>query len=267
MNDERIRSSQNQWFKRLTRLLESRERKATGLTRVDGARELQRALDAGLEIEILAICPERLRTEEARRAVALAEQRFRPSLLLDENLYERLRFGDRDEGLCAAVHWRPRELDSFEPTERSLLVVLEGVEKPGNLGAVLRTADAAGADALILCDAAIEPSNPNAVRSSLGTLFTVPLIRADASSALAWLERNAVRTLAAMVDAPTVYTAHDLTGPIAVAFGAEQSGLGPVWRGAGVEGMAIPMRGKADSLNLSVSVAIVLYEAVRQRSD
>ena len=253
-------------FKRLNKLLESRERRKTGLTRVDGARELQRALDANLPVEILMVCPERLRGQEARRALAAAEARSRPALLLDEKLYEQLRFGERDEGLCAAVRWSPRSLTELDLPPEPLVLLLEAVEKPGNLGAVLRSADAAGADAVVLCDAAIEPSNPNAVRASLGTLFTVRLAQASSEEAISWLRTREIRLHAAVVDAAKRYTDCDLRGAVALAFGAEHAGLGDSWRGENFEGMSIPMRGKADSLNLSVAAGIVLYEALRQRS-
>jgi TrmH family RNA methyltransferase len=266
MSDECITSPQNQWFKRLLKLRESRERKATGLTRIDGARELMRALDADLPIEILVVCRERARSEATRQAIARAEARSRPALIVDEKLYERLRYGDRDEGICAATRWRPQALTQITLGENPLLLVLEGVEKPGNLGAVLRTADAAGADAVLLCDSAIDPSNPNAVRASLGALFTLPVVQTSTADAIAYLAEGKITVFSAIVDAAQIYTDRDLRGPTALALGSEQAGLSEAWRGAGLAPLRIPMRGKADSLNVSVAAALLLYEAVRQRT-
>jgi TrmH family RNA methyltransferase len=141
------------------------------------------------------------------------------------------------------------------------------VEKPGNLGAVLRSADGAGADALIAADARTDPFNPNAIRASAGTVFTVPVAVATTEDALDWLRARGVRIVAARVDAETLYTDIDLTGPLAIAFGAEAQGLSGAWSTPGIESVRLPMFGVADSLNVSVSAAIVLYEARRQRGE
>jgi RNA methyltransferase, TrmH family len=147
-----------------------------------------------------------------------------------------------------------------------LIVVVEAVEKPGNLGAVLRTADGAGANAVIAADARTDPFNPNAIRASLGTIFTLPVVAAAATETLGWLIDRGIRPVAAIVDAPTDYAAVDLRGPVAVILGSEAEGLTAGWHDPRVTPVSIPMLGTADSLNVSIAAAILLYEAVRQRS-
>lgn len=261
---DRITSPRNPVVKTLASLREARARKREGLTRIDGARELMRALDAGLQLEHFVICPERV-TDDARQVIERAGEGNRPPLLVNEKVYDELRYGDRDEGLCASVAWTASELAALELSDAPLLLVLEGIEKPGNLGACLRTADAAGVDAVILCDSAIDPSNPNAVRASLGTLFTVPVAAATAGATRAWLEPQRIRVASAIVEARMDYTEANLAGPVAIALGSEHAGLGSVWREHPEEGVRIPMAGRADSLNVSVAAAILLFEARRQR--
>ena len=149
--------------------------------------------------------------------------------------------------------------------EDPLVAVLEGVEKPGNLGAVLRSADGAGVDALIVADSASDPWNPNAVRASIGTVFSVPLATCAAGEALAYLQSLGLRIVAAAVDAAAAWDGVDLRGGVAIALGSEATGLSDTWRVEGVEWVRIPMLGRADSLNVSASAAVLFYEALRQR--
>jgi TrmH family RNA methyltransferase len=150
------------------------------------------------------------------------------------------------------------------PTD-ALIVVVEGVEKPGNLGAVLRSADAAGATAVVAADALTDPFNPNSIRASLGTIFTMPVVSAGSTETGDWLTARGIRAVAAVVDAPTRYTDADLTGPLAIVLGSEAAGLSAAWRGGPAEPVSIPMAGIADSLNVSIAAAVLLFEAVRQR--
>jgi TrmH family RNA methyltransferase len=145
------------------------------------------------------------------------------------------------------------------------VAVIEGVEKPGNLGAVLRSADGAGVDAVVVADPATDPWNPNAIRASLGTVFTVPIAVATAAEAFDWLRNQGIGAVAALVDAPLSYTDADLTGALAIVLGSETAGLSEVWRTGDVTPVRVPMRGVADSLNVSVTAAILFYEALRQR--
>ena len=174
-------------------------------------------------------------------------------------------FGDRSDGVVAVVEAPVTALEDIELAADGLVVVVEGVEKPGNLGAILRSADGAGATALIAAEPGTDLFNPNAIRASLGTIFAIPVVSAGSAETLAWLIERGVRPFATVVDATTAYTDADLTGAVAVVLGSEAGGLGPTWDDPAVLAISIPMAGIADSLNVSVAAAIVLYEAVRQR--
>jgi TrmH family RNA methyltransferase len=156
-------------------------------------------------------------------------------------------------------------LDDLDLTDEPLVVVVEGVEKPGNLGAVLRSADGAGADALIAASPRTDLMNPNAIRASAGTIFSLPIAAAPTDEVIGWLRARSISIVATLVDAETLYTDTDLTGGVAIAFGSEADGLTAGWRAADIATVRLPMRGIADSLNVSVSAAVVLYEARRQR--
>jgi TrmH family RNA methyltransferase len=168
--------------------------------------------------------------------------------------------------MVAVVRTPPTDLARLAPGEESLVVVVEAVEKPGNLGAILRTADGAGVDAVIAADPRTDLFNPNAIRASLGTVFTRPVAAAPTAEVLAWLADRGIRPVAARVDAERPYTDADLRGPVALVLGSEAEGLREAWDDAGVEPVRIPMHGTADSLNVSVAAAVLLYEAVRQRT-
>jgi len=259
-----ITSLTNARVKAAVRLRDRRERESTGLTLVDGARELVRALDAGVRVRSAFIAPDLLRTPEA---VDVADRlRHRPGTVeASQAVLAKVAFGDRSDGVVAIVEVPSPGLDDLRLPDNPLLVAVEGVEKPGNLGAVLRTADAAGADAVIAADPLTDLFNPNAIRASLGTIFTVPVVQATSVDVAAWLARRGIRPVAAIVGAARTHTDADLTGPLAIVLGSEAGGLGPTWRTADVEGVSIPMAGVADSLNVSIATAVLLFEAVRQR--
>jgi TrmH family RNA methyltransferase len=188
------------------------------------------------------------------------------TIAVSSTVLAKVAYGERSDGIVAIVETPRLGLDDLVLTDDPLLIVVEGVEKPGNLGAVLRTADGAGAHAVIAADPRTDPFNPNAIRASLGTIFTVPLVAAASTETLAWLADRGIRPVVAIVDAPTDYAAADLRGPLAIVLGSEAAGLTPAWRDPRVTPISIPMHGIADSLNVSIAAAIVLYEAVRQRS-
>ncbi len=188
-----------------------------------------------------------------------------PLVAISEAIGARIGYGERDSGLVAVVATPPTDLGRLEPPSPALIVVAEAVEKPGNLGAITRSADAAGADAVIAADPRTDPFNPNAIRASLGSVLTLPLAIAPSRTVLAWLHERRIRPIAARVDAEVVYTAIDLRGPIAIVLGAEDVGLSSVWHDPGVTSVRLPMHGIVDSLNVSVAAAVLLYEARRQR--
>ncbi len=260
-----LTSTSNPGFRAATSLRERRERDRTGLTLIDGARELRRAIDAGIEIVEVFICEAMLAGPDARAALdrlSAGPVVVRPT---SEPLMRKLAFGDRAEGIVAVARIPAVDIADFRAGDDALLVIVEGVEKPGNLGAVLRSADGAGADGVIAASAATDLYNPNTIRASAGTVFTVPLAAADAAATLAWLRERRIRMIATRVDAPDLYTAVDLTGPIALIFGAEAAGLTSIWDTDDVRPVRVPMLGVADSLNVSVTAAVLLYEARRQR--
>ncbi len=259
-----ITSLTNPRVKAAVRLRDRREREATGLTIVDGAREILRALDAGVRVETAFLAEDLVRSPDAD---AVAERlRHRPvTIAVSPAVLAKVAFGERSDGVVAIIETPQAALADLVPPADALIVVLEGIEKPGNLGAVLRTADGAGADAVIAADPRTDPFNPNAIRASLGTIFARPVVSATTAETLDWLAAHGIRPVATVVAAATDYAAADLRGPLAVVLGSEADGLTAAWRRSGVTPISIPMHGIADSLNVSTAAAIVLYEAVRQR--
>lgn len=260
-----LTSVANPRVKAAVALRDRRERDRSGLTLVDGARELRRAMDAGTVVAEAFICEPLLAGVDARTVLDRLHAAGATVHSVNEPVFTKLAFGDRSEGVVAVVRIPSFGLDHLVVAAEPLVVVIEGVEKPGNVGAVLRSADGAGADAVIVADARTDPFNPNAIRASAGTVFTVPIAAASTEATLAWLRSRGLRIVAARVNADRPYTDVDLTGPLAIALGAETDGLSAAWSASDVSAVHVPMLGAADSLNVSVSSAILLYEARRQR--
>jgi TrmH family RNA methyltransferase len=261
-----IRSATNPRVKAAARLRDRREREATGLTIVDGAREIGRALDAGVEIIDAFVGDVVARSAEAEDVVRRLRESPRSVATVSDAVIAKLAFGDRSDGLVAVARVATGTLADLVLPADPLVVVAESIEKPGNLGAIVRSADGAGADAVIAADPLTDPFNPNAIRASLGTIFRLPVASASSAATLDWLESRAIVTIATRVDAPTVYSDVDMRGPIAIVVGSEAGGLTGAWTGSRVTPVRIPMLGVADSLNVSVATAVLLYEAVRQRA-
>ena len=261
-----ITSLTNPRVKAAVRLRDRREREATGLTIVDGAREILRALDSGVRVETAFLAPDLVRSADAL-TVADRIGRRETTIEVSPAVLAKVAFGDRSDGIVAVVGTPNPGLADLAPAREPLLVVVEGVEKPGNLGAILRSADGAGADAVIVADPLTDAFNPNAIRASLGTIFAVPIVTARSSETRAWLADHAIRPVATIVEASIPYTDADLRGPLALVLGSEADGLSATWRTPDVTAVSIPMAGIADSLNVSVAAAVVLFEAVRQRND
>ena len=260
-----VTSLTNPRIKAAVRLRDRREREATGLTIVDGAREILRALDAGLHVETGFVAEDLLRSPEAF-AVADRLRHSAATIPVSPAVLAKVAFGERSDGIVAIVEAPRLELADLALPDDALVVVVEGVEKPGNLGAVLRTADGAGAHAVIAADPRTDLFNPNTIRASLGTIFALPVVAATTTETLLWLADRGIRAVATIVGAATDYTAAELRGPLAIVLGSEADGLSAAWHTTGVTPISIPMRGIADSLNVSVAAAVVLYEAVRQRT-
>ena len=260
-----ITSTTNPRIRAALALRDRRERERSGLTIVDGARELRRALDAGVEVVEAFACGSMLAGEDARVALTRLEAGSAPVHQVTVAAFARLAFGDRAEGLVAVIRAPDLGLERLAPPTDALVVVIEGVEKPGNIGAVLRSADGAGADAVIAASPRTDLLNPNVIRASAGTVFTMPLAVAPSAVVRDWLHDRRIRILVTRVDASVPYTSVDLSGPVAIVLGAEDVGLSDTWGGPHVDAIRLPMRGMADSLNVSVTAAVVLYEARRQR--
>jgi RNA methyltransferase, TrmH family len=266
----RIDSPANPRIKAAARLRERREREATGLTLVDGGREALRAMEAGAIVETAFVCRPLIGSVAAKRVAEKLEQSFGPFgaeievLEVGERAFAKVAFGDRADGVVLVVRPRHAALGDLELPAAPLLVVTEDVEKPGNLGAILRTADAVGADAVIAIGGT-DLFNPNVIRASVGTVFTLPVVAAPAAETAAWLGARSIRVVASVVDARKLHIEADLTGAVAIVLGSEAEGLSETWRGSGVEAVRLPMAGVADSLNVSAAAAVLLYEAWRQR--
>jgi TrmH family RNA methyltransferase len=260
-----LASPSNPRIKSVARLRDRRERASTGLTVVDGAREGRRALEARVDVVEAFVCEPLLAGEDARVALDLLRDRGIPVTATTEPAFTKIAYGDRAEGLLMVIRAPNRGLSDLALPDEPLLVVVEGVEKPGNLGAILRSADGAGADALIAASPRTDLANPNVIRASAGTFFSVPTAAAATAEVIDWLRERRIRAIAARVDAGQPYTEADLTGPVAIVLGSEAEGLMSAWSAANAQSVRLPMHGVADSLNVSVAAAVLLYEARRQR--
>lgn len=288
MRIETITSTQNRKVKELLTLVEkSKARSAAGLFVVEGQRELGHCLDAGFIPETLFICgevmavqnnvvngaktghlTENIEGKDGLDALIAKAEALNPRLgvvQIPAFLYEKVAYRGSTEGIIAEVHSVPRSLEDLRLGERPLVMVLESVEKPGNLGAVLRSADAAGADAVIVCDPLTDIWNPNLIRSSVGAVFSVPVAVCTSADAIAFLKKRGIRILTAQLQDSEWYYDTDMTGATALVMGTESTGLTQAWRDSADAHIKIPMLGRLDSLNVSVSAAVLLYEAVRQR--
>ena len=264
MTEPGISSPKNPRVRAALDLRDRATRDAEGRTLIDGVRELDRARSGGAAVETVFVDPAAL-TDEGHAAVERARASGASIVPASAAVVARLAYGDRSEGLVAVVRIPDVALSTLEVGANALVVVLEGVEKPGNLGAVLRSADAAGADAVILADTRTDLFNPNAIRASLGTIFAVPVAAASTGDVRSWLDAHAFAVFAARVGAARAYTQVDLRGPTGLVLGSEAQGLTDAWEGEGVTPISLPMRGVADSLNVSITAAVLLYEARRQR--
>jgi RNA methyltransferase, TrmH family len=260
-----ITSLQNPLVKEVLLLQEKpRERKARGLFVIEGSREVRLAVSSGFQLSSLFFCPEILKDHEPGQSLLSdgSFEKFEVSL----PVYNRMAYRKDAEGILALAVQRKLDLSSLVLSPNPLILVLESVEKPGNLGAIMRTADAAKADAVIICDPLTDIYNPNAVRSSIGCIFTVPLCVSTGTGTLDWLKKKAVCTRAAALSAVTSYHNCDLRGPTALIMGTESTGLSEFWLKNANSLIKIPMCGKIDSMNVSVAAAILVFEARRQRN-
>lgn len=259
-----ITSPYNPRIKQALRLRQSRQRKRDRLMLVEGYDELSLALNCGLRPVRLFFCPSFFDGKND----LLEKSRSTGAELIEvsQSVFEKMAYRENPDGWLAIAPLLQRTLKDLELGPSPLLVVAEAVEKPGNLGAILRTADAAGVEAVIVCDPTLDLSNPNVIRSSRGALFSVPTAEATSAETFAWLRERKVKVVAASPESSLGYTEADLRGPLAIVVGEESAGLSSLWReGADIKA-CIPMMGQVNSLNLSIATALFVYEAVRQRS-
>jgi len=259
-----ITSLQNQRVKDAIKLRNHRDRDKQGRFVIDGVREIEHAIAGGIPIVEAFVCPDMcadFSTVIAELAAAGAEV-----LTVSESVWDKLTFGNRRDGRLVIAEPPTRSLADIDAGESPFVVILEAIEKPGNVGAVLRSADAAGVTAVLITEPVTDLFNPNTIRSSLGTVFRMPVVACTNAEAKAWLSENKITPFAAIVDADRVYTEATFSSPCAIVMGSEANGLSSDWRGEEVTGVSLPMNGFADSLNISASAAILMYEVVRQRS-
>ena len=272
MRIESITSAQNPKVKELLALQEkSKERRKKGLFVVEGRRELLHCIEAEFEPHTLFICRDILSDKDFDKILGAIEENFcdstYPIVEISQQLYDKVAYRGGTEGIIAEMHCKELSLEGLKMKENPLLVILESVEKPGNLGAVLRSADASGVDAVIVCDPLTDMYNPNLIRSSIGAIFTVPVATASSEDTIAWLKSKGIKIYTAQLQDSEWYYDTDMKGGTAIVMGTEATGLTNIWRKAADAHIKIPMLGRLDSLNVSVSAAILMYEAVRQRKD
>ena len=262
---EIITSSQNEIIKQTIALRDAKARRESGLTLIDGVREIERACAAKVTIEKVFVCPSLLEDRDTEGLLGILKKHNVKTIEVNASVFEKMAFGQRLEGILAVSRIPHKSLSDFKPSGTSLYVIAQALEKPGNIGAILRTCDAAGVDGLLLVDAKTDLYNPNVIRASTGTVFSVPTAIADSQTVLDFLKRYKIKTCSLFPEGRHIYTDVDLRGSVAIVLGSEDKGLNDFWQKHTDMDMKIPMNGKADSLNVSVCAAIVIYEALRQR--
>ena len=266
---ETITSAQNPKIRTLLELQEkSKARRREGLFVVEGVRELMHCLSSGYRVHTVFVCMDILSGAALEECMgAITEKSGKCNCFaISRQIYEKVAYRGSTEGIIAELQCKSHSLEDLALRENPVVVVLEAVEKPGNLGAILRSADAAGVDAVIVCDPLTDLYNPNLIRSSIGGIFTVPTVTATSEDAIRWLKDRNIKIFTAQLQDSEWYYDTDMKGGTAIVMGTEATGLTDIWRKAADAHIKIPMLGRLDSLNVSVSAAILMYEAVRQRN-
>ena len=260
---EKITSPQNARIKNLIALQRSRERRQMNRILIEGYREISLAIGAGFPIKELYSC----RPLDTGNFLTVLEKQVDHRNIFEISLevFERLAYREGSDGLIAVAEPRLLKLHDVKLSDCPLIIVLEAVEKPGNLGAVLRTADAAQVDAVVVCDPLSDLYNPNTIRSSIGCIFTNQVVSCSSADAIAWLREKNIPTYAAVLTATDFYHETNLSGPAALIMGTEATGLSSTWLSGADHHIKIPMLGSIDSLNVSISAAVLVFEAMRQR--
>ncbi|MDX2247600.1 MAG: RNA methyltransferase [Bacteroidia bacterium] len=257
-----ITSTSNPKIKNLVLLQKPRERKKQQLFLIEGVKEIGMAAKAGYELESVYYCEQIISKEEVERMLLLPELRM---ISVSGEVFDKIAMRESSGGVVAVAKTRPQTLNDLQLGNCPLVLVLESVEKPGNLGAILRTADAAGVDAVIICDPLTDFYNPNVIRSSVGCVFTNQITSASSEETIQWLKKHNVAIYCTYLQASSVYYKTDFTLPSAIVMGTEATGLSDLWVKNATANIIIPMKGAIDSMNVSTSAAVVIFEAIRQR--
>lgn len=252
-----ITSKSNPKIKNIVKLQKASERQAQNIIIIEGRREIERAKSCGFIIEQLYVCPDLLRSPLDFETPITEE--------VTAEVFEKIAYRESSDGMLALARPKYKVLQDYKPNKNPLIIILETVEKPGNLGAVMRTADAAGADAVIVADPLTDLFNPNTIRASIGCIFSVPVYACTSEECIHWLKSNGIKIFCTYLNASINYLDADFKGPTALVMGTEATGISQTWVDAADQNIIIPMNGIADSLNVSVTAAIVTFEAVRQR--
>jgi TrmH family RNA methyltransferase len=262
---QHITSRQNARIKDAAKLRQRRQREKQGRFVIDGGREILRAIDAGVRVVEAFVCESLVADDEARQVAARLADVGAAMATVTEEVFEKLCFGERSSGVLAVAETPRRSLDGLKLPTAPLVAVLEGLEKPGNVGAVLRSADGAAVDAVIVADPRSDLFNPNTIRASLGTVFGARVVVASSEETLTWLRKLGAPIYAARPDAQRLYTEVDYRRGATIVLGSEAEGLSEKWLDVDITAIALPMRGAVDSLNVSATAAVLFYEAQRQR--
>jgi TrmH family RNA methyltransferase len=264
-NKLKIESLQNPRVKMAVKLRKDKVRKEARQTLVEGYREILRAVENGWRFIELYTCPELYLDDGVDELIDDLQKIGTPIYTCTETAFRKMSYRDTPDGLLALSPLVEKTLDELVLPDAPLLVIAEGLEKPGNLGTILRSADGAGADAVIVCGNKTDINNPNVIRASIGSLFFMPVAQASTRETITWLRKQGIRSLAALPGAQNDYTDTNMRDGIAIVVGAEDAGLTNEWITNADLQVRIPMLGNNDSLNVSTASAILLYEALRQR--
>ena len=261
-----ITSLQNAWVKQVVRLRRRRHRESDRLFLIEGYREIQCAVDARVGVKVLFTCEQFYGHSDTRtlvrRLVENADISIEP---VSREVFAKISVRENSDGLLAVAPSPAWPINDMQVPPNGLFLISTATEKPGNLGTILRSADAAGVDGVVVCGSGTDLLNPNVVRASLGTVFSVPVAQADADSVRSWIKRHTLWTIAATPDADRLYTEVDMVRPCAVLMGSEHAGLDGEWLNSADERVRLPSVGQADSINVAMAATVMLFEARRQR--
>lgn len=261
-----LTSRQNPRVKLALQLRTKKKRDARGLFLIEGEHELERAVEAGLCFEFVLIGNNQSREPSSLELIERIVSEMGPELVyVDESIMRLVCYRATSSSMVAIAQQFPLALNRISLSKNGLALIAVGLEKPGNLGSILRSADATGTDAVVVCDQVTDVFNPNVVRSSLGTLFSVPVAVAQRDEVIFWAEQNGIRLIASSPHAPKSYYRIDFTVPSAIVVGSESKGLENDWFSNANEVVNLPQLGKADSLNAAMTATVMLFEARRQR--